>query len=313
MLATSRPPDYVATLARCDAESILSLTDNVPFPPEEATTVIRSSLLRTIRRWTSRIAIAALSISWASTIGATTVFLHQGALNPIADEGWSNITSANASTTAGPVFNDLGSGYDAWSVDDNSTALDTVRMYYEDLTAAQVAEGTTAGWRLTARLRIVNLSDGFATVAGFGLSSAVSVFYRDAVHDWYLGFGSQADGDPILRLPNNNGAGALIALEGAGSGYHLYELVYDPLALSADLFVDGLEVASNLVGNSTTGGQRRVAWGASTSPDAGQGNYNLVRFATSNAAYVVPVPMPAVLLASALVPLLRLRRRPSPP
>jgi hypothetical protein len=51
-----------------------------------------------------------------------------------------------------------------------------------------------------------------------------------------------------------------------------------------------------------------VLFGATTSPDVGQGNYNLVRFATSQAA-IVPVPAAQLLLGSALSVLMALRRR----
>lgn len=197
-------------------------------------------------------------------------------------------------------------------MDDNSTAFDTGRYYYEDLTTAEVTEGNLAGWRLSLRVRVVNTPDPFATINVGGINylwSDVAATYRDGSRDWYLGIASQADGDPIIRLPNSTSSlASTYALEGGGSGYHLYELVYDPVAASADLFVDGIELVSNMVGNATSGGQKRVMWGAMHSPDTGQGNYNFVRFANSPAA-VVPVPAAAVLFAGALGALGALGRR----
>ncbi len=241
-------------------------------------------------------------LAWSLSASATTIFVHSGALNPVTDEGWTGFASANASTTASPVINDIGSGYDAWAVDDNSTALDTLRYYYEDLTVAQVNEGFTDGWRLSTRLRVVNINDAFNFTAGYGNGSSVSAIYRDFTRDWALYFGSQADGDTRIRLPN----GVIYEFEGSGTGYHLYELVYDPSAASADFFIDGIETVSNIVGNTTAFSQRRVLWGAATSTDAGEGRYNYVRFATSSA--VVPLPGAVWLLGGALVLLGRLRR-----
>jgi large repetitive protein len=264
------------------------------------------------RAWVAAWTLAALSLCGATE--ATTVFVHNGALNPVAAEGWTNYTGSGGATTAGALTNDLGSGFDAWSVDDNSTAFDTGLYYYEDLTTGQVAEGNSAGWRLSLRVRVANTPDGFAVINVGGVNylwSAVAATYRDGSRDWYLGIASQADGDPIIRLPNSTSSlASTYALEGGGGGYHLYELVYDPVALSADFFIDGVETVSNILGNATSGGQRRVLWGAASSPDAGQGNYNLVRFATSMAPAVVPLPSAGLLVAGALGVLAGLRRRP---
>jgi hypothetical protein len=73
------------------------------------------------------------------------------------------------------------------------------------------------------------------------------------------------------------------ALEGAGDGYHLYQLRYDPVSASADLFVDGVERLSNYFGVPGIN-VPRVGWGAGGGPGTGQGNFAAVRFA------VVPEP-----------------------
>lgn len=264
------------------------------------------------RAVTGRTLIAALALAGlAGAAEATTVLVHNGALNPVS-EGWTQYTGSGGSTSAGPVLNDLGSGLDAWAIDDNSTAFDTGLYYYQNLAGAQVTEGNTAGWRLSVRVRVVNTPDGFASVAAPGsLFSAVSAMYRDGSRDWYLGLGSDASGNPIVRLPDGSQCGPTTsgcAIGALGSGYHLYELVYDPGVLSATFLIDGIVHKSGIVGVSlaTTA---RVLFGATTSPDAGQGNYNLVRFATSQAAVAVPVPPALLLMGSALGGLAALRRR----
>lgn len=235
-----------------------------------------------------------------TTAHAAATLLHEGANNPTT-EGWTAFASANALTSAGPVLNDLGTGLDAWSVDDTSSAFDTLRYYNQLIAPAEVAIGASAGWRLSVNLRIVDAPDELVTVAGFGLAGTISALYRDATRDWYLGFGSEADGDPIVRLPG----GSTFTMAGGGSGYHLYELVFDPSAGSADFFIDGVERVSNVVGSITSATHNSVLWGAATSPDDGTGNFNYVRFANSPA----PIPEPSVaLLVGAGLALLAARR-----
>jgi hypothetical protein len=259
--------------------------------------------------------LAVLVSACAISLGAEAalVYVHNGALDPVT-EGWAADANSHTGTTAGPVYNDLGSGYDAWAVDDNSTAAGSLRYYFEDLSATTHHADTAAnGWRLSVRLRIVNASDGFTTVSGFGTASTIAAYYRTGdsdpgpannSRDWYLGFGSQADGDPLIRLPNSTGG--TYTFEGGGSGYHLYELVYDPTALSADFFIDGVEEVSNIVGNLSPYSGQLVAWGATTSPDAGQGNFNYVRFATTS---VVPLPPAVLLFVSGIAALAGIRRQ----
>ena len=250
---------------------------------------------------------ALMACALGSAAQAATLYVHEGAANPVT-EGWSAHTGTGGGTTASAVYKDAVSGFEAGAVGDNATAYDAVRYCYESLTEAQTDEGNLAGWRLSLRLRIVNVPDGFTSVSGFGLASTIAATYRDGVRDWYLGFGTQADGDPLIRLPNNNATPW--AFEGGGSGYHLYELLYDPSLGSADLFIDGIERVSNIIANTSVYSGRSVLWGATTSPDTGEGRFSSVRFETAPA--VVPVPAAMWLLGSALGSLAALRRRAAP-
>ena len=132
---------------------------------------------------------------------------------------------------------------------------------------------------LSANIRIVDVPDS--------TDFSVSLYYLDGTRFYALQFGSQADGDPIVQFL---GGGAL-ALEGAGSGCHLYDLRFDPLAASVDLFVDGTERISNFLGP-LNASLPEVAWGGGESDTTGQGNYNLIRFDVGQA---FPVPEPGTL------------------
>jgi hypothetical protein len=208
------------------------------------------------------------------------IFQHSGSANPTT-EGWTAVIPLLGGIAVGPVLNDLGSGFDAWMVDDNSNTASG--GYNVVPTAAQVGQASTQGWVLRARLRVVDAT---------ALKQDVSAIYRDGATSWDMRFGIEADGDPIVQLVTLTG-GPTFTLQGAGSTYNLWELRYDPGAGSADLFVNGIERISNYTGFSIA--QTFVIWGAASSADTGHGNYNLVQFEIFDQA-VVPEPATLALL-----------------
>jgi hypothetical protein len=212
------------------------------------------------------------------------IFEHNGQLDPINDEAWMLGGSGGTGVDVGPLADDAGSGMDAWFVDDNSTAGGSNLSYFQSLTAGQTGQANL-GWTLSTTIRI---PDNSVTT---GLSPFVS--YRDTVTSWEMAFGSDVDGDPVVLLRNTGGsvAGPSFTLEGAGNTYHTYDLIYDPTAGSADLFIDGIERISNFSGYGFSETLGNVGWGAGSSADTGQGNFNHVRFS------VVPEPSSMVVVA----------------
>lgn len=220
------------------------------------------------------------------TANAGIIFSHYGNTDPTT-EGW---TQAANGATFGPVTND--GGVNAWNVTDSG--VNTGGGYVVVPNAAQVANGNSLGWVLRANLRVLG--------ATMGLHEDMMVLYRDGVTSWDVRFGLQSDGDPIvyLALPGPNSGWLSYALEGVGSTYHLYELMYDPVALNADLFVDGIERISNYAGYSLN--QTQIFWGAGSTADTGAANYNLVQFTEPTTA--VPEPSTLALFAAGLLSLL---------
>lgn len=198
-----------------------------------------------------------------SGISSTAIFQHIGSTDPTT-EGW----TFNDGPSVGPVVNDQSSGFDAWSVDDNQNTGDNSGGYAAFPDDQQVADARGYGWTLSTRIRVPELSD---TPLG-----SPGVLYRDGNLSWQLHFGTDAEGDPIVQLFENPG-GATYTLEGTGGGYHLYQLVYDPCTFTADLYVDGAEVLSNYSGFAHTEAAN-MNWGAFSTLDVGQGNYNLVQW-----------------------------------
>lgn len=200
------------------------------------------------------------------------VISHTGNTNPTT-EGWTQApTTPGAGITIGPITGD--GGYDAWEVAQTSTneLRYTYTLSSEDLTTFQ------QGWKMTACIRVVN--DGQAA------NNTVQVRVDDAVHGlWAIGFGSQSDGDPILKFI----WGSTYTLEGYGPGYHLYELINLDGDGSAELYADGNLIA-NVAGRGAPRSSTLIAWGSLTGAYPGDGRYNTVTLET------VPEPATAVLL-----------------
>ena len=189
--------------------------------------------------------------------------------------------------------NDLGLGINAWFVEDASTGLYTTQFYWQQPTTGQLSAASTYGWSLSTTLRVVEESEG--------VSESLFARFRDGTTSWEMAFDMQADADPVVQLYTSGGTDPSYALEGVGSTYHTYSLVYDPAAGSADLFVDGVERISDYEGwlYSAT----HVAWGTGGSNATGRGHFSSVQWD------VVPEPSSLVMLISGALAVLWWRRK----
>ena len=232
------------------------------------------------------------------SIGAAEIVAeHHGAANPTT-EGWNIGGSGGIGVVVGPLVNDAGSGLDAWFVNDTSSVGGSNLSYFQLLTGDQVNQATTQGWSLTTTIRIPDPSDA-AELSPF-------LAYVDGNIAWQVAFGSDADGDPIVLLRDTLGlfTGPRFTLQGAGSTYHTYAMVYDPDSGTVDLFVDGIERLSDHIGFGFQG-LPTAGWGAGSSADQGQGNFNHVRFEIN----AIPEPASWTLLGVGMLVIGARRRR----
>ncbi len=194
---------------------------------------------------------------------------HAGASNP-TNEGFDLSFGGNAQV--GAVSGDF--GLDAWSIDLNGGS--DVAIYARHLTAEEQASAASAGWVMSLRLRMVD----FPVTSP---NSMIARFYT-GTKLYSLHFAAQSDGDPIVSVEESVDS-RFCTLDGAGSGYHNYKLVYDAGADTATLTVDGLQQMSGLKGRSLPSGPR-FDWGGGQT----------VCHANWNEASLAIVPEPSCML-----------------
>lgn len=199
--------------------------------------------------------------------------------NPATVDGYltqpGNQFWAHSGATTGTGIND--GGTPAWQMVTNPDGF----WQITPVTVGDIALGNAIGWRLSTNLRMPN--------PGHDVNDAnIQVSYGDGVNLWRVRFGSENDGDQVVRLFDGT-ANPTYTLQGLGnSAYHRYELVYDPGSLTADLFVDGVEQISNWGGSAIA--ENAVRFGDVSGAGGGVVNYNLVQ-------WEAPEPTTAALLA----------------
>lgn len=223
--------------------------------------------------------IISMSTIFVSNANGATVLSHYGATDP-KSENWEPEPGLGMITPVGPVFNDM--GYDAWFVNDTvMSSSGSSDGYWGALTVEEKSVADSQGWRFRSRLRVANTPD---TPLG-----SVSIYYFDGAKQWILDFGSNSLGEQIVTAVGHSDYYI------SSLGYHLYEMIYDQTSATASVFVDGVERISDWSGIGSSINPGKFKFGSRSSPDSGQGNYNLVEFS------VVPIPSALLLLSSALV------------
>ena len=192
------------------------------------------------------------------------VFSHFDSNDPTT-EGWMQ-TGDGIGNNDGPVLDDLGSGIDAWFIEDTSTVADSFITYEQTPSAAIIGGARTTGWSASINVRIPDAGN-----------SGMPVFfdYSNGETAFTVLFGLQPDLDPTVTL-----SGQTFTVQEAGNeDYHVFTIVFDPETETADVFVDGIEQLSNLTGQPTD--LRRVVWGTGGSSTTGTGHFNEVVFKTT--------------------------------
>jgi hypothetical protein len=190
------------------------------------------------------------------------LYQHLGANDPLT-EGFALDTSGTGGTTA-PVPND--GGVAAWAT---QVSAGGTLWFAGQLDSATVVP---SDWVLSVNMRVLQSGPVFE-------NSFVGV--RTTSYIYNLWFATQPDGDPVVRA-GAFATGPVFVLNGAGPGYHEYQLRYSHAAGSAELWVDGVMRISGIA-SSGLSGISELEWGEGQAGPS-HANWNTVSF------QVVPEP-----------------------
>ena len=222
---------------------------------------------------------------------ATVIALHENAQDPEA-EGWTKRELGNGISTF-PVIDDMGLGVDAWAI--NDVASDDEGGYEVPLTAQDISNATTLGWKLSARLRVVEVADpSDYTSVHVVLDFGESIFA--------MGFNHEDDGSPLINVGGED-TPIVVDLDDLDDGYHLYELAFDPAWDEVRLFVNGEVRASGISADESFDVESTISVGSTHTFGTGHAHYNLVKFE------IVPEPSSPVSTFLGVVGLSSLGRR----
>jgi hypothetical protein len=257
-----------------------------------------------LMKWITSVIIICLALTAMLPLsGSAAIIQHVGSNDPTT-ESWIKV-QVGISDTSSAAVND--GGTPAWNIQDLNPSGDYL-YYHHALAAADFND--PAGWTYTARVRslqnLVSLPDGAGV--GFGVGDSSDYFMLNIVSTdpttanngiWLF------TGDPFNFIQ-------LYAMD-TKTAYHTYQIIYNPAQSDrVGVFVDGVwetDILRSQVPGSDLEKEFLAAWfGAGSTPDTGEGNWNYVAFDIGQHPGSVPLPGAMVLLGSGLLRLAGWRR-----
>lgn len=151
-------------------------------------------------------------------------------------------------------------GKSVWQVNDAGTNNNDNAVIYRKLTTTEFADFSARGGKYSIELK--NISAGSPTGSAAGLLASYIELARGAnttkgARRFTFVFGVDADKTPTIIGLNNNGTTYVAPtnstykyrVEGGANQYNTYEMLYDAVTDTVDLFVNGVERISNFPGN----------------------------------------------------------------
>ncbi len=253
--------------------------------------------------------VASLSLLSPTAVQAS-LGHHIGNADPIS-EGWQRAYFVGEDlvfgtpaipVSVGPVTGD--SGFDAWEIVDPAAGTSN-GGYSLLLTQSQETDVTTRGFVVRATVKkLENTLPNGARVFVLGTTES-STNAR-----WVMFVGADIDGDPTVQIQGGGSA----ELDGAGGGYHTFELRLDLASSSlATISIDGQVVLTDQPSVIAEGNKPRfIYFGSWSNAAVGGARYNEVEFAVFEPPAVpalsLGLPIAALAMLLAVVVGLRLHR-----
>ncbi len=201
-------------------------------------------------------------------------FRHVGTSNPVG-EGWPVVGSG---LDGRPVAGDQAGAVDAWMLEDDESVeqLGKSLQYRPALGDDQRDAAIANGWVFRAKLRVADEPNTFDR----SVLMEVSLDNNDDLSSrWDLTFTVDEDGNTMVAfVEDGNEVDPKTVTTVPGSGYHLYEMQFDPESRTVNLLVDGEEKVSDYAGRSNQPNLNRISWGAGSSPGTATSLWNMVEF-----------------------------------
>jgi len=201
------------------------------------------------------------------------IISHLGTNDPLS-EGWTLSQQGTQITTA-KIFDDQGSGVDAWSLDDNSIHSGDHHYYRYDFSLLQQRYLFENGWKLTLRIRVADLPttpDG-AEAAENSIAVEIKTGPESRDFDLVIGYDTSDGVTSIIT----NGIYSWV------DDYALVEIEYTPQISGRSKAILTMSINGNRRYNFTGAepngsGASYISWGSLGGSTAGQGNWAEVRF-----------------------------------
>jgi hypothetical protein len=219
----------------------------------------------------SLLATIFIAVGVGPTCGqGVTIFQHSGDNNPL-NEGF--LLASYGNPQLSPVINDL--GVNAWSV--RMTGSDAAQ-YSQTATAQQTALIDASSWDLSITLRILT--------APTTPSQGILVDFETGTERFGILFGEESNDDPLVQVGGSS-LSPVFVLNGAGSTYNNYQLIYDSTTDTAELWINGVEEISDVVSGPNITSFASLSWSDYQHLNSMDANWSLVSL------QIVPEPSPS--------------------
>jgi hypothetical protein len=188
-----------------------------------------------------------------------------------AGGNWSLTMNIDPNVSTNAIADDLGSGYNAWQIQDNSIVNGDFAEYIQQISTNLEDNARQSGWVLSVRSRMAeNLGTSVAMFA---------IYYDYQMNRYALNFNVNGNNDLVV---GSDFASYTVTSDSSGQGFHLHQVVYDPASATASYYFDGTLIVSGIPKSNVASSVAQLMFGAASSAGEGAMNYNLVDWSAVN-------------------------------